>query len=113
MLLSRTMARKSIVDRNLSYADAVRGRVSDPQSSSSRGWRCKHCGSWDVYVAILAEEKESLLGIHNQQNGVERGHSRWSVSPVEVENRASSPTRKSAKISRGWIQLLVVSNSRC
>ena len=47
--------------RNLSYANAVRGRLSDSQSSFLRCWRRRECGSSDVYAAILAEKEPNLV----------------------------------------------------
>ena len=58
--LPRQVARKSRVGRNLSYANTVRGRLIDPQSCSLRGWRCRQCGSWDVFEVILGEERSLI-----------------------------------------------------
>jgi len=68
--LYTSVAFKSKVDRHLSYANVVRGRLIDP-SSVLKGWRFRECGSWDVYAAVLGEEKESNLGNHNNQDDVE------------------------------------------
>ena len=92
--LSRPVTCKSRVGRNLSYADAVRGRLINPQSSSLRGWRCRQYGPWDVYATILGEDKEPELVIHNHQDEAECLHSTGRVTPLEVENRVGSPIRK-------------------
>ena len=45
----------SKVSNNLSFADALRGRVGKSKSSILKGWRCRDCGSWDVYAAVIGE----------------------------------------------------------
>ena len=50
----------SKVSNNLSYADALRGRVGKPNSTILKGWRCRDCGSWDVYDAVIGEHSESV-----------------------------------------------------
>jgi len=66
---SSSVAFKSRVGRHLSYANAVRGRLIDPRSSVLKGWRCRECGSWDVYAIVLGKEKDNL-GSHNKQDDV-------------------------------------------
>ena len=66
--------------------------MSDPQRLYLRGWRCKQCGSWDVFIAVLGQEKHSVLGGNEQQIGAEFVRSRGKGSTVEVENRTSSPS---------------------
>ena len=63
---STSVAFKSRVGRHLSYVNAVRGRVVDSRGSILKGWRCRECGSWDVYTAVLGKEKDSNLGSHNK-----------------------------------------------
>ena len=47
------------VSNNLSFADALRGRVGKLKSSILKGWRCRDCGSWDVYIAMIGEDSGS------------------------------------------------------
>ena len=68
---TRPVVRKSRGGRSLSYAEAVRGKVSVSQSLPLRGWRCKQCGSWDVFSAVLGEEKESELSGSKQRRGAQ------------------------------------------
>jgi len=88
----RPEASKPRVGRSQSYVEAIRGRVSDPQRSYLRGWRYKQCGSWDVFPAVMGQEKDSVLGGNEQQIGAEFVRSRGKGSTVEVENRTSSPS---------------------
>jgi len=55
---STSVAFKSRVGRHLSYANVVQARLIDPHSSILEGWRCRECGSRDVYAAVLDEETE-------------------------------------------------------
>jgi len=89
----RPVASKARMGRPQSYTEAVRGRNGDPQSSHLRGWRCKQCGSWDVFAAVLGEEKVSVSGGHKQHNGEERVQSRGKGTSVEVEIQTGSPAR--------------------
>ena len=41
----RPVFRRSRAGNSISYAEAMRGRVSDPQNSYLKGWRCRQCGS--------------------------------------------------------------------
>jgi len=87
------MASKARVGLPHSYAEAVRGRASNPQSSHLRGWRCKQCGSWVVFAAVIGDKKVSVVGSHKQHNGEERVHSRGKGTSVEVEIQTGSPAR--------------------
>ena len=50
----------SKVSNNLSYADALRGRVGKPNSTILKGWRCRDCGSWHVCAALTGEYSGSF-----------------------------------------------------
>jgi len=72
----RAVANKPRVGRSPSYAEAVRGRGSDLQSPYLRGWRCKQCGSCDVFAAVLGEDQVSVTSGQMQQRGAECVQSR-------------------------------------
>jgi len=55
------------------------------------------CGSWDVFAAVLGEDKESVLGGRKQQIGVQCVQPRGRGSPIEVENRTTSPAGKNGQ----------------
>ena len=65
--MSRPVTFKSIVGRHLSFANAVRGRMSDSHSSVMKGWRCRECGSWDVYGATLGAESNYVIHKHQDE----------------------------------------------
>ena len=75
---------------HLSYANAVRGRVVDARSSVLKGWRCRDCGSWDVYAAVLGNEKDSKLGSHNKQDLFDQSSSGVGVGSLGVRRHSSS-----------------------
>ena len=43
------------------------GRVGKPNSTILKGWRCRDCGSWDVYVAVIEERSGSGQGTFEQR----------------------------------------------
>jgi len=50
------------------------------------------CGSWDVYAAILGEEKESNYDVHKQHAEVERLPSGDRVGFLEDKNHSGAPS---------------------
>ena len=50
----------SKVSNNFSYADALRGRVGKPNSTILKGWRCRDCGSRDVFATVIGEHSGSV-----------------------------------------------------
>jgi len=57
----------------------------------------------------VRKDKESDLVIHNQQDEAESVHSRGRVSPLEVQNRVGSPTRKTGQ-NKSWMDSAVGGN---
>jgi len=71
------------VSNNLSYADALRGRVGKPNSMILKDWRCRHCGSWDVQVTPQQRGQEtSNLG--EKDRGMEVGWFSRAVGSTEL-----------------------------
>jgi len=64
--MSGPVAFQSRAGHHLSYANTVRGRMGDSQSSLLKGWRCRKCGPSDVYAAILNEEESNYV-VHKKQ----------------------------------------------
>lgn len=54
--------------RPLSYANVVRRCVGGYERSILMGWRCRPCGSWDVYAAALSDLEENGLATYHTQN---------------------------------------------
>ena len=50
-------AARSFSNRPVSYANIVRGTNGGENYGQLRGWRCRACGSWDIYAAILGDVK--------------------------------------------------------
>ena len=43
------------------------GRVGKSKSSILKGWRCRDCGSWDVYAAVVGEHRGSVQAMPQQK----------------------------------------------
>ena len=60
----------SKVSNYLTYANALRGRVGKPNNTILKGCRCRECGSWDVYAAVIGEHNGNVQ-VTPQQRGQE------------------------------------------
>jgi len=84
------------VSNNLSFADALRGRVGEPKSSILKGPRCRDCGSWDVYAAVIGEHSGSV------QASLSRGCRKqlWEIKRGLAVLRCSADTRARMGLGR-------------
>jgi len=67
-------ARKEVkgwLSKPLSYANVVKGASGAMFSGQLKGWRCRSCGSWDVYAAVLGDERVSTPLINTQREHVQ------------------------------------------
>ena len=48
-------AARSFSHKPVSFANIVRGANDVENFGRLKGWRCRACGSWDIYAAILGD----------------------------------------------------------
>ena len=54
-------AARSFSNRPVSYANIVRGTNGGENYGQLRGWRCRACGSWDIYARYFRGCAERYL----------------------------------------------------
>jgi len=52
--------------RDRSAANVVRGRLGGPHDSQW-GWKCRACGSWDVFAAMIGEDQDGDRNVLKQK----------------------------------------------
>ena len=75
------------VDRKLPFANVVRGQSGGSVDSHLMGWRCRACGSWDVFAAVIGEVQDGSGTEQDQQAPSKDGLFEASLSP----GKTSSP----------------------
>jgi len=69
--------------------------LGDLHSTFLKGWRCRECGSWDVYAAILGEEQEAHYVVHKEKGESKCSSSGDGVVLLEDNNFSIPPSGKS------------------
>jgi len=104
----------------MSYANVVRGATSAVLAGQLKGWRCRSCGSWDVYASVLGDErvstplaskqKEHEQGMPSRTSGKDLRRQNMVVSYYKVDGSCVSPfprvkaTGEGSPLSRrGWV----------
>jgi len=80
---------RSPTNKSVSYANVVQGATGGEHYGQLKGWRCRACGSWDIYVAILGDvgvtlairDKEHEQGMPSKTSGKDVRCQNLSVSP--------------------------------
>uniref|UniRef100_A0A7C9EAQ4 Uncharacterized protein n=1 Tax=Opuntia streptacantha TaxID=393608 RepID=A0A7C9EAQ4_OPUST len=74
------------VDRKFSFANVVRGQPGGSVDSPLMGWRCRACGSWDVFAAVIGEVQDGSGNEQDQQAPSKDGFFEASLSPGKKSN---------------------------
>ena len=69
------------MDRKISFANAVRGQLGGSLYSQLMGWKCRACGPWDVFVAVISEVQDGGCNEPDQQVPSKDGLFEASLSP--------------------------------
>jgi len=54
-------------DMSFVNVNVVRGRLGGSLDSHLMGWKCRACGSWDVFVALIGKEKDGSGDVLKQK----------------------------------------------
>ena len=69
------------VGRKKSFVNAVRGQLGGSLDSQLMRWKCRACGSWDVFAAVIGEGQDGSCNERDRQVPSKDGFFEASLSP--------------------------------
>jgi len=107
-----------LVGRNRSFANVVRGRLACSPGSHLMGWKCRACGSWDVFAAVFGEEQDGSGNVLKQKVSFKDNVNDVLVSPWKKSGSkgflgVSSPCVNEFQVFRALLENYPFSDCEC